>query len=131
MDEKILKAIRAYYGCTPLFLFLDLTFGIDVRIPGFLSHGSSKAFYYLFCFCCLGVTLWKPAISAFVGLLESSTNILILCLGVLLPIWTAASTLETGSILGPNEILKFVLAGSVCLSSFYGCVSGMGRKHPS
>lgn len=114
--------IRLYYFVTPLFFAIDLIFGVNMRvsIPGV----EGDAFYYLYISACfiLGSFVFKsPLSSSLFGLAESSINILLLILSVMLPIFNLAGNLDEMNTFsfGVEEILHFLIAGSVLLLSFH------------
>ena len=116
------ELIRLYYFITPLFFAMDFLFGLNFRItiPG--SEGDT--FYYLYIAACfiLGSFVFKsPLSSSLFGLVESSVNILLLILSVMLPIFSLAENLETMNTFsfGTQEIIHFFIAGSVLILSFH------------
>jgi len=116
------ELIRLYYFITPLFFAMDLLFGVNFRItiPG--SEGNT--FYYLYIAVCfiLGSFVFKsPSASSLFGLAESSINILLLILSVMLPIYSLAENLETMNSFsfGTEDVIHFLIAGSVLMLSFH------------
>ena len=116
------ELIRLYYFITPLFFALDLLFGVNFRItiPG--SEGDT--FYYLYIAACfiLGSFVFKsPLSSSLFGLAESSINILLLLLSVMLPIFSLAENLDTMNSFsfGTQEIIHFLIAGTILMLSFH------------
>jgi len=118
--------IRAYYWATPVFLLLDLFFGIDVRVSAFIDKPVWRFAYYGFCFLCLGAIEWKPPIAHYVGLLESLTNVTILIFGMWMPLIVMdQQALNDQPIVNPVTrltIINFLLAGGIGISSFYQCI---------
>ncbi len=116
------ELIRLYYFVTPLFFAVDLLFGVNFRItiPG--SEGDT--FYYLYIAACfiLGSFVFKsPLSSSLFGLAESSVNILLLLLSVMLPIFKLAENLDAinSFSFGLQEIIHFLIAGSILILSFH------------
>lgn len=116
------ELIRLYYFVTPLFFAMDLLFGVNFRItiPG--SEGDT--FYYLYIAACfiLGSFVFKsPLSSSLFGLAESSVNILLLLLSVMLPIFKLAENLDAinSFSFGLQEIIHFLIAGSILILSFH------------
>ena len=132
MEDKILSIIKAYYWATPLFLLLDLLLGIDVRVSAFVYHPVYKGIYYVFCFVCMAIVVWKPSASALVGLIESSINTAILCVGMMLSVYLmgdlAIEEMESFSPVTGERVINFILAGSICVSSFYRNVSAVSHR---
>ncbi len=132
MEDKVLSIIKAYYWATPLFLLLDLLWGIDVRVSAFIYHPVYKGIYYVFCFVCMAIVVWKPGASALVGLIESSINTAILCVGMMLSVYLmgdlAIEEMESFSPVTGERVINFILAGSICVCSFRRNVSAIGRR---
>jgi len=78
------RVIKGYYLATPLFLLLEFAFGLDVRVSSFISDPKWRLIYYLLCFVCMGIILWKPGLTVEVGILESSVNLVFLFVGAAL-----------------------------------------------
>lgn len=116
------ELIRLYYFITPLFFAVDLLFGVNLRIS--IPVAESESFYYLYITACfvLGSFVFKsPLSSAWFGLAESSVNILFLMLSVMLPIFRLAGDLDAANLFsfGIQELLHFLIAGSVLILSFH------------
>jgi hypothetical protein len=123
MREIFMKVVKSYYWVTFVFLLLDKAFGIDIRVSGFIDHPLLKNGYYAFCFICLGLILWKPVLTFPVAMLESFINMTILCVGIMLPIYTMPGDLADGIPVNPltgQRITNFFLTGMICVWSFYG-----------
>jgi hypothetical protein len=131
MHEILVKVIKSYYWLTFLFLFLDKAFGIDLRVSGFIYTPYLQNVYYAFCFLCLGLILWKPSLTFPVGLLESSVNMTVLCIGIMLPIYSMPGALAEGATVNPitwQKILNFIIAGLICVWSFHGYLRLSGSQ---
>ena len=76
---------RWYFYITPVFILLDYILGINVRVSALETMPLYKNLYYGFCILC-GICMYViPRYSAVVALLESSINIIMLVLGIILP----------------------------------------------
>jgi len=117
------RIIQAYYWGTPGFLLLDLLLGFNVRVAGFIDRPGARFAYYAFCFVCMGITTWRPRFSSLVGVLESSINLMLLILGILVPIYSLPTTFESGGLeafpITMQHVLNFLIAGGVCVLSIY------------
>ena len=109
------RVLQAYYAATIVFLLLDYGAGLNVRIAGLEGFPQLKAGYYLVIFACFGLTLWRPAWSTAVGVVESLATLVTLIFSVAL-----RSMLLTGDMgeAGPGfasvaELLNFLIAGSI------------------
>lgn len=117
--------IPAYYLATPLFAAADGLFGANVRAAGLAEFPEVRALYYVVCLGC-GIASWRlPRWGSFLGIAESSVNLLVLCLSVLLPqVWLADRILDgalvTESPVTLTLVVNFVLSSSVWLALFYG-----------
>lgn len=118
------RVLQAYYAATIVFLLLDYGAGLNVRIAGLESFPQLKAGYYLVIFACFVLTLWRPAWSTAVGVIESLATLVTLIFSVAL-----RSMLLTGEMseTGPGfasvaELLNFLIAGSI---AWYAWQRGM------
>lgn len=122
INMKKNKLIRFYYFITPLFFVVDLIFDVKLRVS--IPVAESETFYYLYIAACfvLGTFVFKSLLlSSLFGLVESSVNILLLILSVMLPIFNLAGNFDTMNSFsfGVEEILHFLIAGSILLLSFH------------
>jgi len=113
MSQK--SILLSYYGSTILFLLLDLVFHFSVRVTFLDISTGFRMLYYGFCMLCFLVMVWKPALTALIGAVESvltlSALIIVMGLRVMVP---ADPTLETGAgVVTAREIINFVLAGGI------------------
>ena len=54
------KLLRIYYAGTLLFVILDYLLNINVRLAFLEAWPEMRALYYLLCFVCLGLMIWRP-----------------------------------------------------------------------
>ncbi len=114
------KLIRAYYLLTPLFLVLDALFGISIRASG-LTLAEYRYLYYGFCLLCAAGCYWQVRYTPLIAMAESSVNLLILLLGVMLPIFRLVELpLETDAVASFNgeRLLNFLITGAVLVTVF-------------
>jgi hypothetical protein len=72
--------VRAVYWSTPLFVALDVVYGVSLRIPFLDALPGAKALYYVVNVACgVAIAAW-PRWTATVGLAESIVNISLLVL---------------------------------------------------
>jgi len=111
--------LQVYYYCTPLFLLADSLLGLDFRVSGLHAPGYRLA-YYGFCMLCAMLLWYRPRLSALVGMGESSVNLAILMVGVMLPIMRPDLD-GNGAypVLQGMNLLNFILTGGVLLAAFY------------
>lgn len=109
------KLLRIYYAATLLFVVLDYFLHINVRLAFLEAWPEMRALYYLLCFLCLALVLWRPAWSAWIGLAESglSLSLLIIVMGVRV-MTVSDQVLRTGAgVVTTSEITNFLIVGGV------------------
>lgn len=117
------RLMVGYYLATPVFAVADLGFGAPVRVADVLPTGP-RAAYYAAVFV-LGLLCARyPGAVGWVGMGESATNLLILLLSILLPIWSmvdavSLGTTPQGSLLDGAGIVNAVLSGTAMVVSFH------------
>lgn len=109
------RILQAYYAATIVFLMLDYGFGLNVRVAGLDGFPGLKAGYYLVMFACLGLTVWRPAWSTAVGVVESLAILVTLIFSVALrSMFPSDQMFETGAgFVSTPELVNFVLSGSI------------------
>jgi hypothetical protein len=117
------RILRVYYAATPIFVLLDLLWHWNIRTVGLESVPVLKYGYYVACTGCAVLGFLKPGLSAAIGLVESSTNLVALVLGVAVPIYVtmpqAIDGADIANPLTPFAVTNFVLTGSMLLVAFY------------
>lgn len=117
-----LDPLVGYYLATPLFALADLGFGMSVRVAG-LDEPWQRGLYYAGAFGCGAFCRLYPRATPWVGIVESSGNLLLLLLSILLPIWTLPDAVLSGSdvtvSLGGASILNTVVSGGVLVWAFH------------
>jgi hypothetical protein len=116
------RLIQFYYLATPAFYAIDSLWGVNVRVA-FLDHWpAGKTAYYLIAFV-LGIIAWRrPAWAAQIGLVESSTNLGLLILSVL--VWYGGVLEAAGADFGmpaavaPGALANFVLTAAMGATSY-------------
>jgi len=107
------KMLRIYYAATAVFLLLDYVFGINVRLASLDALSAWRAVYYVVCFGCLGLMVWRPAWTLWVATTESLITLSLLIVSMGVRVMTVSdSLLSTGSgFVTTEEIINFVIAG--------------------
>ncbi len=120
MDRR--RGIELFYLATPLFALVDWTAGANVRAVGLAEHPGWRAAWYV---GCLGVGVLmhlRPRWSLPLGLLESSTNLLLLCLSFFLPYFALADRIlreeAVENPFTPAFVANLILASAVAVTSF-------------
>lgn len=120
MNDTATIVLRLYYAATAVFLVLDYALNINVRLAFLDDWPGWRAIYYLFCFGCLGMIVWRPALTTWVTSAESllTLSLLIVAMGVRV-MTPAEALLETGrGIVTSEEITNFVIVGTVAWYSW-------------
>jgi hypothetical protein len=87
--------LTAYYLATPAFAVLDVVANAPIRISALQSPAHRFAYYgvvFLLGMLCRA----RPRAAPWVGMLESSANLFLLLLGILLPIWSLPEAVAAG-----------------------------------
>lgn len=125
------RSLIWYYLATPLFLVPDLGFGAPIRIAG-LAGSEWRFAYYAFALGCGLLCRWRPRWTPGVAVGESSVNLLLLILSVMLPIFLLPARVAEGAdptfVFGPVQMTNFVLTGFVLLAGFYRAEAHLMRS---
>ena len=118
------RVLQAYYAATIVFLLLDYGAGLNLRIAGLEGFPDLKAGYYLVMFGCLGLTLWRPAWSTAIGVVESLATLVTLIFSVALrSMFPGPQMVDAGAgFVGMSEIANFLICGSI---AWYAWQRGM------
>ena len=91
------RVFELFYLATPAFAAMDLALGVPARAAGIPSAGWRLAYYAMLMGCWWVCRFW-PRGAPVVGLCESSVNLLLLLLSILLPVWSVGDQfVATGS----------------------------------
>ena len=107
------RLLRIYYAATLLFVVLDYFLHINIRLAFLETRPEMRALYYLLCFVCLGLILWRPGWSLWIGTIESllALSLLIITMGVRV-MTVSEQMLQTGAgLVRISEILNFLIVG--------------------
>jgi hypothetical protein len=121
--------LRIYYAGTLLFVILDYFMNINVRLAFLEAWPEMRALYYLLCFACLGLMIWRPAWSLWIGTIESmlALSLLILTMGV--RVMTMSTQMPgIGSVpITMSEIMNFMI---VSFAAWFAYSRGMAAVKP-
>ena len=128
--------LAGYYLATPAFAVADLGFGAPVRLAQVVPPGGRLAYYaavFALGFLCVA----RPRAAPWIGMLESSANLLILLLGILLPIWSLSDAVLSGTpfvaggLTPTGAVNALVSGGALTLSFRRNQATALGRSsHP-
>ena len=116
--------LRWYYITTPVMIVVELLWGLNFRVPFFLT-GIIRYAYYCLCVGCGGACYFWPKMVPIVGLAESTVNVVILIAGYGAAVYCAMfSVLETGGgtvpeILTAKAVVSFAVPAYIWIMSFY------------
>jgi hypothetical protein len=128
----MLRLIRGYYLATPVFLFADVFFGINIRVAFLDQWPAGKWIYYIFAFV-LGIIAWRrPELIAKIGLIESGADIVFIILST--AIWYGGMLDVAGSEFGmpvpipATALVNFALAAVIAGVSYTLQSAGVVRQ---
>lgn len=111
--QFISSPLRIYYAATALFLLLDYALGINVRLASLAPFPGWRSLYYLLCFGCLGLMVWRPGWTQWIATLESLLTLSMLIIAMGVRVMTVSDTmLTTGAgFITTEEIINFIISG--------------------
>ena len=108
--------LEFYYLATPLFLLVDVVLSAPIRVAS-LDQLGLRWLYYGGLMVLALVMQARPSLGPVIGLVESSVNLLLLVLSILLPIWGMLDQAATGGALSldltPWKLLNVALSGPI------------------
>jgi hypothetical protein len=131
---KGLRFIQGYYLASPLFFLFGLWWGMEIRVTFLPDPGVRFAYYVLL--SGLGLLIhFKPGTAPWVALGESSFNLLLIMLWILVPIYGMDEMVADGGPVGlpytPNQLLvNGLMAGSFFLLGFYRAQDAILTRFP-
>lgn len=113
--------LSKYYLLTPIFLLVELIWGMNLRVNLPWSGDYLIYLYMGICFVFGGFFLKKQAHLNIFALIESSVNIFMLFKSVYLPVFTMANNLDKaeGLKVGTDNIVHVIIVGFILLYAFY------------
>ena len=116
------RLVEAYYLATPLFFLADVVMGLSIRVSA-LGDPRLRYLYYGFALSCGIVARTRPRVAPFLGIAESSLNVLLLVLSIMLPVFQLPDQLLAGeAVTAPISGLRlanFALSGTILVASFH------------
>jgi hypothetical protein len=109
------RPLTLYYAATALFLLLDYVFGLNVRVAFLETLPPARAGYYLLCFICLALMLWRPAWAVFIGAFESLIVVVALTFGMAMRVMVpTVQMIESGmGVVTIEEVLNYMISGGI------------------
>ena len=122
--------LTVYYLATPVFVVLDVVASAPIRISALQSPAHRFAYYgivFLLGMLCRA----RPRFAPWVGMLESSANLFLLLLGILLPIWSLPDAVAAGGSiqagLDATSAANALLVGGTLILAFHRNRSAAGQ----
>lgn len=129
MRSGNMDALVGYYLLTPVFAVADLGLGMSIRVAG-LDEPWQRGLYYAAAFGCGALCRLHPRATPWVGIGESSTNLLLLLLSILVPIWSLPDAVMSGAEVGlPYDIESLVnalISGTALIVAFHRSQARLG-----
>ena len=110
-----------YYAATVLFIVLDVAIDINLRVSFLDQQSAARVAYYLICFVCLGLMLWRPALAPVIAGFESLISLVALLLTVGIRVILPMAE-DGGGAMRLEEIANFLIVGFI---SYFVWVKGM------
>ena len=119
---------------SPIFFLVGLWWGFEVRVT-FLPDPGKRFLYYVLLSGLGLLSHFKPKSAPWVALTESSVNLILIFLWILLPIYALAEAAGEGGPLGvpytSTEVLvNGLLAGGFFVLGFYRAQGELAKRFP-
>ncbi|MGB5165168.1 MAG: hypothetical protein WBN09_11260 [Woeseiaceae bacterium] len=120
--------LLAYYAATFLFLLLDYLAGWNLRIAFLDPYPVWRGAYYGVCFLCLGIIIWRPALTVIVAAFESLVTLSALIIGFAMRAILVTDSMLEGSadLIDAQEIFNFLISGSIAYIAWMRGVKELG-----
>lgn len=124
------RILLIYYAATALFLVLDYVLSLNVRLAFLESQPLGKALYYGLLLACLVAVILRPDWTLIIGAVESLVTLVGLIFNMALRSMVITDAMiETGvGVVTPEEIVNFLLAGSIAYASWTRRVQALTGK---
>ena len=123
MLQSRVPVLKFYYAATALFLLFDYLGGINIRLAFLAPWPVWRGLYYLACFACLGLIVWRPALTTLVTTAESLITLAALIVTMGVRVMTISESVLHGEGMAPTveELTNFMIAG---MAAWYGWFRG-------
>lgn len=124
------RLLVLYYAATMLFLLLDYTAGINVRLAFLDDLPAARAGYYLVCFTCLGLMLWRPAWTELISAFESLVTLVALIIGMGMRTLIATDRMldDAADPVTVEQLVNFLLAGGIAYIAWVRGINTLNRR---
>ena len=115
MSMSAARIIPWYYAASVVFLLLDYVAGINLRVAFLEPWPVARGAYYVVCFACFGLMLWRPRWAVPIGCFESLVTLVALIFSMALRVMIPNEAFFAGSasFVTLQEIMNFLISGSV------------------
>lgn len=121
--------LRSYYAATAAFLVLDFAAGVNLRLAFLDDRPEARIAWYLFCLCCSGMMMWRPAWTELIGAFESLLTLVALIIGVGMRVLLSAdAAIDSGEVLSLQQIINFLLAGGIAYVAWFRGITALFRR---
>ena len=122
--------LRIYYAGTLLFVIFDYFLNINVRLAFLEAWPEIRALYYLLCFACLGLMIWRPGWSLWIGTIESmlSLSLLIVMMGVRVMTMSEQMPRSGSGLVTKSEIMNFMIVGGATWVAYMRGMHAVNRE---
>jgi hypothetical protein len=116
-----------YYAATLVFVLFDFVLGINIRAAFLDGFPTARIAYYVFCYGCLALMLWRPAWAIFVGVAESLVAVIALTMSMAIRVLIITDDmLETGrGFVTIEEIINYILVGGIAYIGYIGGIKSL------
>jgi len=122
------RLVWFYYVITPLFLLVELLWGIDFRVPALLSM-PMRYFYYTCCFGCGAACFLRPRFTPVIAFVESTINVILIFVGFGTTLFSAtlsfADTSAEPQTFSLKTVYSFAVTATIWVIAFYHAQAGM------
>lgn len=124
------RLLRIYYAATLMFIILDYFLNINVRLAFLEAWPEMRALYYLLCFVCLGLIIWRPDWSLWIGTIESmlSLSLLIVTMGVRVMTMSEQMLRAGTGLVTMSEIMNFMIVSGVAYVAYMRGVHAVKKE---
>ena len=125
------RPFALYYAATILFLLLDYVLGINLRVAFLEPYPTARLAYYVICFTCFAVILWRPAWASLVGGIESLVALVALTFSMMLRVMIVTDEMidkGTGYVTG-QEVFNYLIVGSIAYLSWSRSIGSLKESN--
>jgi hypothetical protein len=127
---NIARILPWYYAATAAFLVLDYGLGINVRVAFLDDFPPARAAYYGASFTCFALIMWRPGWATLIGTFESLVTLIALIFSMAVRVMVPNDAIfeENASIVTVQEIINFLISGSVAYLAWVRGLKSLGNR---